>query len=73
MIRINPLLAAEAAAQFRYVIARGCGMSSGLALAAAKRDLVPKLLKGEKILILFSDDAGRYGPQLKKVAYAATP
>lgn len=65
LVRISPLLAAEAAADFQLFNKRGCGMSSGLALAGA-RQLLPELHPGKKILILFADDASRYGKQIEK-------
>ena len=65
LIRVSPLLAAEAAAEFkRSVLPCGCGMSSGLALAAATHHLIQELRPGEKILILFADDATRYAKQI---------
>jgi len=64
LLRVSPLLAAEAAAEFKQFVSRGCGMSSGLALAAARNHLNNELRPGEKILVLFPDDASRYTNQI---------
>jgi len=67
LVRVSPLLAAEAAAEFRDFLPRGCGMSSGVALVTA-RLLVHELSPVERILVLFADDAARYAHQLALIA-----
>lgn len=62
--RISPLVAGEIMAQFQKVCPEGCGMSSGVALAAARR-LLPELRRGERVLVLFADNAARYDQQIE--------